>query len=71
MPELLGVSNRIIVMCNKVKTQVNITYRMQVLNFLLSPMRELLRFIGVIKGIIYMIRGTKSGIVNVMPKAER
>lgn len=44
---------------------------MQVLNFLLSPMRELLRFIGVIKGIIYMIRGTKSGIVNVMPKAER
>lgn len=61
----------IIVMCNKVKTQVNITYRMQVLNFLLSPMRELLRFIGVIKGIIYMIRGTKSGIVNVMPKAER
>lgn len=61
----------IIVLRNVIKKREKIGFLTEFFYFIMSPMREFVRFIGVIKGITYLIKGARAGIENIMPKAER
>lgn len=61
----------IIVLRNVIKKREKICFLTELFYFIISPMREFVRFVGVIKGITYLIKGARIGLENTMPKAER